>query len=254
MKIGRSLGAKIGGITLIVVAVNYGYDIAFLIACFMILFIAIIPLLARYTYRKIETIELWPILKNEFNKTSTRKTTLYLILATLNPGLLVPLIIIFAKTVMNIDTSLIAIINVSMLMAAIPGSILSGLMVDKYGRNITQYIFLTSIMVLSAALIFVDNLYIFILILGLFNFSWNGMTVANWSKLMDITNPKIGASQFSIIASMINMGNVGIGAIAGTLVILIGFQNIFILAAILTIITISSLYFIKAEKEKILES
>jgi hypothetical protein len=66
---------------------------------------------------------------------------------------------------------------------------------------------------------------------------------------MDITNPKIGASQFSIIASFINLGDAGIGAIAGTLVILIGFHNIALLAIILVVLTIMCLYFVKDNQE-----
>ena len=80
--------------------------------------------------------------------------------------------------------------------------------------------------------------------------SWSATTAANWAMIMDIINPKIGASEHEIICSIVNLGDTVISAAAGTLIILIGFQNIFLLAAILVIPAIITLYPIKSSKIK----
>jgi MFS family permease len=74
-----------------------------------------------------------------------------------------------------------------------------------------------------------------LILLGMLNFSWNGLYSSNVSLVMDIINPDVGASEFSIISSIANVGNVVPSALAGSLLVLIGFQNIFILSSVLVI-------------------
>ena len=48
---------------------------------------------------------------------------------------------------------------------------------------------------------------------------------------MNLTDPKISASQFSIFASISNVGMIGGNGISGTLITLIGFTRTFLYSA-----------------------
>ena len=251
MNIGSSISGSIGGPILVIIGVTFGYHISFIIAGLIIMFLTIVPLFVKYTPKKIDKLEIWPLIKEEFSKKSTRLTTLYFFISVLNPALLLTLIVIYAKTVLLWDDMFIALVGIILLVGGtIPGSILGGVLSDKFGRKITLYIFLITGMIFSVTLIFTTDMYILIPIVGALYLSWNATTAANWAMIMDIINPKIGASEHEIICSIVNFGDIVISAAAGTLVILIGFHNIFLLSAIIVIPAIIALYPIKSSKIK----
>jgi VIT1/CCC1 family predicted Fe2+/Mn2+ transporter len=73
----------------------------------------------------------------------------------------------------------------------------------------------------------------------------NGVIAANWAMIMDIINPKISASEHEVICSIVNFGGLIIGSATGTLVVLFGFNNIFILSGIIILIALIILSRIK---------
>jgi len=85
----------------------------------------------------------------------------------------------------------------------------------------------------------------FLVLSNLIFFFWNVIRVANDSMLMEITSKKIAATEFSVINSFVNAGQVGAGAVAGSMVAILGFNNVFILSGILYIIPLFVLYFIR---------
>jgi MFS family permease len=97
---------------------------------------------------------------------------------------------------------------------------------------------------------FAYNLFITIILLIIFDFAWSAAIPINWAIAMDITNPKIGASELSIIYSISNLGDVGAGAVAGTLVVIMGFQNVFLLSGILLIPAIITLHMLNLNNIK----
>jgi len=66
---------------------------------------------------------------------------------------------------------------------------------------------------------------------------------------MDITNPKIGATQYSILASITNFGEFGIAMISGTLVLMLGYNRFFLYTAWILGPALLILYFIKETKQ-----
>ena len=48
---------------------------------------------------------------------------------------------------------------------------------------------------------------------------------------MDVTNPRVGATQYSILTGLTNIGYLGIAAISGTLIAMLGFERVFLYAA-----------------------
>jgi PAT family beta-lactamase induction signal transducer AmpG len=251
MNIGSSASGSIGGPILVIIGVSFGYNISFLITGLIILFFTLFPLLVEYKPRKIDKLEIWPLIKEEFSKKSTRYTTLYFLFSVLSPALLLTIIVLYAKTVLIWDDTFIALVSIILLFGGtIPGSLLGGFLADKFGRKSTLYIFLILSIIFSISLIFTTNMYILIPLVGMLYLSWNATTAANWAMVMDIINPKIGASEHEVICSIVNFGDTVISAVAGTLVVLIGFQNIFLLAAIILIPAIITLYPIKSSKIK----
>jgi len=67
---------------------------------------------------------------------------------------------------------------------------------------------------------------------------------------MDATNPRIGATQFSIFTSLSNLGNISASAASGTLLVLLGFNCVFLYSAWIFGPVMLLLYFIKIEGVK----
>jgi MFS family permease len=253
MNIGKSVSGSLGGPILIIIALTYGYNIAFILTGLIILLLSIIPLSVKYVDRKLGKIDIWPLIKQEFKQKPTQLTTLYFFIIVLNPSLLFALIVLYAKTVLLWDDAFIAIVGVILfVIGTLPGSIIGGILADKLGRKKALYLFLFLIMIFSTSLIIVPNLniYLIVILVGMLYFAESGETAATWAMVMDIINPKIGASEHEIICSIVNFGDTIISAAAGSLVILIGFNNIFLLMAIIVIPAFLTLYRINSDKIK----
>ena len=245
MNIGKSVGQFLGIPVLVVIGVTFGYNISFLITGLVIMFLALVPLSAKYEDRKIGKINIWPLLKKEFGKRITRITTLYFFIVVLHPSLYFSILAIYLKIVLNLDDMFIGLIFAFWLIAVIPGSIVGGVLADKYGRKLPLYLFLLSLIFFSITPIFLVDIYIIILNFTILMFFTNGVIAANWALIMDIINPKIGAAEHEVICSIVNFGSVVIGSIAGTLFVLIGIQNMFLLSAIIIVIALLVLYRLK---------
>jgi MFS family permease len=104
--------------------------------------------MARYNDRNVETIKILPLIKKEFSKKSTRRSTLYLSIIALHPSLILSLIVIIGKTVLLWDDTFIALTGVlTLITGTIPGGIIGGLLSDKIGRKKPLY-FILSILIL----------------------------------------------------------------------------------------------------------
>ena len=68
---------------------------------------------------------------------------------------------------------------------------------------------------------------------------------ALFSLFMDITNPKIGASQFSLLTSIANIGDTIVPMISGTILLLLGYTRFFLYAAWIIGPALIILYFVK---------
>jgi hypothetical protein len=67
---------------------------------------------------------------------------------------------------------------------------------------------------------------------------------------MDVTNPRIGATQFGIFTGVANAGLNGGGMITGSLVVLFGFARTFLWAAWVFGPTLIVLYFVQLKRKK----
>ena len=241
MNIGKMTGFSLFGPIFVMIGVSYGYNLTFFTSGIIILLIAILTSLVKYSDLKPYKEKMWSLIREEFKYKSTQITTLFIFLGAINPGIILAIIVLYAKNILNLDDTTVGLITAVMILAIIPGSIVGGMISDRYGRKKPIIFFLSIVAISSVGFMFASNLINFIIVIALFDFSWHAAQPCIWALAMDITNPKIGASELSIIYSIANLGDVGSGAIAGTLVVMLGFQNVFLIAGIVLIPAIITL-------------
>ena len=108
------------------------------------------------------------------------------------------------------------------------------------------YVFITICMIFSALLIFIrrwDDLLLYIPIA----ISFSAFNSAYLALAMDITNPRVGATQFSIITSIANLGEWFGTTISGGLVVMLGFNRVFLYSALALGPALLILYFMRFE-------
>jgi MFS family permease len=245
MNIGKWVGQYIGALIIISIAVSFGYSISFMVSGLLILVLVLIPLSVKYEDRKIDRLRIWSLIRTEFKKITTRLTTLYFFVIVLQHALFFTFLVLYLKVVLDLNDTSIGMLFALWLVMVVPGSIVGGIISDKYGRKRPLYIFLIIVMILSVTPIFLSDYIHLIVNFSILLFFLNGIISGNWAMIMDIINPKISASQHEIICSIVNFGSIIIGSATGTLFILIGADNIFILIALLTLVSIMILYTVK---------
>lgn len=250
MSIGRSLGVSMGAIVLTVVSDMYDFKVSFLLAGFIILFFLIFPFLTDKDKAIIKKEKLMYILKTEFKISLNQLSSIYFFIVALNPGLIGAIIIIYANIVLNLSSTQIGVLSSAMLFFIIPGSLIGGIITDKFGRIKILYLLIGLNILFSVFLIFVFNWILLFIIYGLFSFITGGLAVANNAFMMDRTNKKIGGTQFSIYSSIYNAGFIITAAIGGTLVEIFDYSIVFILSSLLLIPALIIIYMIKKTESK----
>jgi len=104
-------------------------------------------------------------------------------------------------------------------------------------------------MIFSSLLITADSWQKLAIIYPLVGVLQGGSTYSALMALfMDISNPKIGATQFSVLTSITNFGDYGIAIFSGALVIFLGYTRFFLYAAWVVGPALLILYFVKETK------
>jgi len=245
MNIGKWVGQYIGALFIISLAVSFGYSISFLISGFLVLVLVVVPLSVKYEDRGIDRLRIWSLIKQEFKKVTTRLTTLYFFVIVLQHALFFTFLVLYLKVVLDLNDTSIGVLFALWLVMVVPGSIVGGILSDKYGRKRPLYIFLIIVMIFSVTPIFLSEYIHLIINFSILLFFLNGVIAGNWAMIMDIINPKISAFQHEIICSIVNFGSIVIGSATGTLFVLLGADNLFILVALITFVSILVLYTVK---------
>ena len=100
-------------------------------------------------------------------------------------------------------------------------------------------------MVFAVSLIIADSWQRLAILWGILGFMNGGTYAARGAILMDVTNPKVGASQYSILASCANCGEMGGTTVSGTLIASLGFIRTFLYAGWIIGPTLLILYFVR---------
>ena len=245
---GQYGGMAIGSSFLAFVASNYGYNMSFIFAGIIYIIIILFPLAVSETKTVVKKHNITKILISEFKKKQTQIRTILTPLLWINRGLLMLVVPLYMKVVLNLDIAQIGIIVAIFPITSALGSIISGAVADRIPRKIALFVFVLFSVVLSASFIFANTWFILAVIYSIYGFLQGGYITINCTMLMDITNPKVGASQFSILTSLGNTGMLSGEALSGKLISMFGFTGAFLYSAWLFGPAIIILNFIKIQK------
>ena len=168
----------------------------------------------------------------------------------ISTGLLFYVIPLYMKTILQMDIGQIGLVSTVYPITMVIGSIIFGILADRWGRKIVLFI-VFSASIISAAFIYANPWQILALIYGVVGFLGGGIMAASSALIMDACNPKIGTTQYSILISIMNFGEQGMASITGSLVALLGFGRVFLYSAWVCGPVLLILYFIRPKKNEL---
>ena len=251
MTAGLFMGMAVGDVMLASIAQAYGYGISFLTGGSIILVIMIYPFLVKDVKILKERPKIVSLLKEEFKKRTTQFIAFFSGVIGIFTGLLLFVIPLYMKTILQMDVGQIGLVTAIYPSTLVIGSLLGGALADRWGRKMILFIFISPCIVFSAALIYANTWQILAVIYGMIGFLVGGQWAVSCALMMDVCNPKIGATQFSILTSLTNFGETGTGTISGSLVALLGFGRMFLFSAWSLGPALLILYFIRPKKNEL---
>jgi predicted MFS family arabinose efflux permease len=248
MKAGEAISFGLTALIFSLIAQQYGFTIIFFLTGFMLLLFLVLPFIATEEKIVREKQKIGSLLLVELKKKLTKVVILFGPLVSIAGGMAIFVAPIFARSFLHLDVYQVGIVSAIGILIGVPGSYVGGYLADKVGRiKILAYALVLSIF-LYIVLIFIDTLWIlipyFILIfIGAF------ITASLLALYMDITNPRIGATQFSLFTGIANIGYIGGSIISGTLIALLGFDGVFVFMGVSLLPSLIVLYFIDINKK-----
>jgi MFS family permease len=248
---GLFAGTGIGGILLAFIATYYGFEWVFLTTSFLIFLSVVIALFFKEKKIDIQRKLIKHLLIKEFKKRNTQIVVLFGFVAAMNYGMLRYVIPEYMTNVLLLDKMQIGFLTLVYPISIVIGAIIGGIVADKWGRKKIMYITLLGLLISSALLVTADTWEKLGIIYAIVGFLTGASTYSAMSALfMDVTNPKIGAAQYSFIASIANFGQVGIALISGSLFTILGYNRFFFYTAIIVGLSLLILYFVKETLNK----
>lgn len=228
---GQYSGMAIGTSILGPIAETYNYQITFLIAGLIIFSIILFPLIIKEKKLKHKHQKIAKQLINELKKKQTQIVTILAPFLWINRGLLLLVIPLYMRIGLNLNIAQIGLIVAIFPITSAIGSLVGGAIADKWDRKKTLYMFLWLSVIISASFITANTWIILAGIYGIFGFIQGSSVAISCTIYMNITNPKLGATQFSILTSLGNFGMMTGETLSGTMVAIFGFTQTFLYSA-----------------------
>jgi MFS family permease len=251
MAVGHTIGTSTSAVILSFLAESYGFNSIFIMAGLMILIILIIPFIIEESKIEIKKSNVTSLLLKEFGNRTTQLVALFSFFAVSSGGLFMFAVPLFAKNILNLSISQIGLIAGASPLVVIPGGLIGGVLSDRWGRKKTYYALAIPSIIVVMSILFTRSLLLLIIPYFINIFLQTGRGAAARAMYMDATNPKIGATQYSIFNCLSNLSVVISGIFAGFLISLLGFKNVFIVIGMIIIIPVIILYFIKLKNQQI---
>jgi len=246
---GLFIGMAIGNVLLTSIANNMSYAMSFILTGVILLVGLILPLMFKEEIIVKKRPKILKLLVSEFKKKNTIFIALFGFFAALNFGMVLFIIPEYMMNVLRLDVAQTGIITALFPIGVAIGAVTGGLMADKWGRKKSLFLFLMGAMIFSSLLITVDSWEKLAIIYPIVGFLQGGSTYSALMTLfMDISNPKIGATQFSVLTSITNFGDYSIAIFSGALVVFLGYTRFFLYAAWVVGPALLILYFVKETK------
>ena len=242
---GQYIGLGSGSVVLGIIASLYGSNITFLVSGLIVIFILIFPLVVKEIKIVKKRQKVAKILIGEFKKKKIQLLSFYAFLHDINKGMILVLIPLFMKSALNLDIAQIGMITAVFPISATVGCLAGGAISDVWTRKNTIYVFTIGSIIFSSLLIFVNNWQMLAILYAIIGLLQGGYITSACALYMDVTNPRAGATQFSIFMSLGNAGMTAGETVSGTLVSLLGFSRTFLYSAWIFAPTLLVLYFVR---------
>ena len=247
---GLFIGYAVGSSLFSYIAQNIGFSYVFTVAGILVFLIIIFPLLIKETKKHRKREKIASILLHEFKKRNTQLIAIHSLFLFINIGFLMCIIPLYMLNVLHLEFFQIGLISAIFPISMIIGSIVGGILTDLWGRKTVLYIFVTASIIFTIAFIFADTWLMLAFVYGIIGFLHGAYNAASLALMMDVTNPKIGATQFSFLTAFANVGEIGIGnTCSGSLIALFGFSRAFLFSAWVFGPALLLLYFVKTNKK-----
>ncbi len=228
---GQSVGMVIGASVLSSIAFFYGYKFVFLFTGLIVLLIVIYPILVEDIKKIKKRHKMGSLLVNEFRKKKTILVSIFAPIGGINIGLLSVVVPLYMNINFHINIAEIGLIITLWSSTKVIGALISGGVCDKWGRKNLLYFVLFGGILFTALLIFPNTWQVFAILYGIIGFFNGGFYTAIGALLMDVTNPKIGATQYSILTSLGNLGITAGESMGGSMISILGFTRTFLYGA-----------------------
>ena len=235
----------LGAAVLPFIGSQYGYNYAYLTNGLLIGLILLFPLLVKETIPFISKQHIASLALTEFKKKTTQLVALFAPLVFMNEGMLSFIMPIYMRESLRLSDVHIGLLSMILPVFLAIGSVTGGIITDKIGRKPTLSIFLGLNALFTASLIFTDTWWKLALIYGTIGFLMGAHSTVSCALFMDITNPRISATQYGMFTGIANIGLNGGGMITGSLVAALGFSRTFLYAAWVFGPALLLLYFIR---------
>lgn len=248
---GLFIGMAVTSIAISSIAKNFSYSFAFIVAAIIVLFIAFLPLFFKENITVKKKQKMGKLLKVEFKKKNTQIITIFSFFSAISFGLLAVLVPLYINDVLHLDIAQVGLIAAVGPIATVIGNVVGGFTADHWGRKKSLYLFLGLNLIFAAGLVFANDWQRIAILWGIVGFLHGGHYSAVGALWMDVTNPKVGASQYSILASFTNAGEMGGTFASGTLVSMLGFGRVFLYSGWIYGPALIALYLVKVKYKKL---
>jgi len=250
MYAGLFFGSASSAIFLGIIANNYGYNTAFIITGIIVLLIIIFPLFVNEIKTVKKRPKIGPELIEEFKKRNTQLMSILAPISSVSGGIMYFVVPLYIKDALNLT-----LIQTGILVSLFPtmmgvGSIIGGIITDKFGRKLGLFLFFGGSIIVFASLVLGTEWFLFAVIYGIVGFMIGGYHAATCAYIMDITNQKIAATEYSVITSLFNVGEWAGGSFGGSLVAAVGYTGTYLYSAWFFGPTVILIYLLKLKSYK----
>lgn len=249
MHAGQNIGVAAGSLAFPFIVKTQGYNSIFLISSIVFLGFLLLPILIKNTKKIKPAKKISKVLLNEFKKKNVIKISILTPIMMISTGLLVFVAPLYMKTDLKLDITQIGIISMLFTLSFAVGSLVGGYISDIISRKKFLGCLLITSAFFTVFFIFTDSWQNFSILYPIIGFLQGSTHAAYLAILMDNTNPRVGATQFSIYSGLSNLGNIGTSSISGLILVNLGFNRMFLLSAWFFGPALLILYFIKNQKK-----
>ena len=247
----QNIGLAGGAVLLPFIATTLGFAMVFVIVGCIILPTVLFPLIIQEKRIVKESQKVGTLLLQEFKKPTILVIAFFALFMMMSSGMILLIAPIWMESGLHLDITQIGVITMLFTIGIAIGSLFGGILADKIGRKSTLYLLIFSSVVFTLLLIFTNSGEYFTVVYCIVGFLQGGYTTPLCAMFMDVTNPRIGATQYSVFISLFNLGIILAMTVSGPLYVMLGIARVFLYAAWIFGPSLVILYFIRPQRDEL---